>query len=564
MTDITSDETVTPVVNAAKYDRQLRLWGDQGQKCLEKAQVCLINATTVGTETLKNLILPGIGSFTVIDSNLVTARDLGNNFFVTRDDVGKPRASVVCENLQELNPDVRGIAIEESLDCILEKTSDFFIDYSIVLACLPLSESALKRLAESLWHRNIPLIIPRVCGFWACIRMVFKSHYVIEAHPEAVIHDLRLDKLDHIPGLREFADSQDLDTMRREKHSHTPYLILLIKFLDQWYINEGCTEMPEMPLKYKDKKRFQELLAAGVKTKDADSEGPEDEENFNEASKAVNTAFIRTTVPQNVQNLFEHEACLNISAESPDFWIIVRAIKQYVVSEEGKGCLPLSGTIPDMTSDSERYIKLQSLYQEAAKTASTHVAKHVGEILRSIGRSQDSISFAEIRRYCKNAPGLEMINTSSLKVEFENADVQCNVANRLLKFLPMAGENDPTNLFNIYLLFLASDEFYSLNQRYPGDCDSKNCESDVLQLKQCISNVVSRLNGSSSPSHFSMPNDLVTEMVRFGGASLHVTGSYLGGVASQEVIKLLTSQYVPFADLYVWDGISCTSESFKF
>ena len=28
-----------PVAKAAKYDRQLRLWGDHGQKCLEQAKV---------------------------------------------------------------------------------------------------------------------------------------------------------------------------------------------------------------------------------------------------------------------------------------------------------------------------------------------------------------------------------------------------------------------------------------------------------------------------------------------------------------------------------------------
>lgn len=36
-----------------------RLWGDHGQQDLEAAKVCLINGSAVGTETLKNLVLPG-------------------------------------------------------------------------------------------------------------------------------------------------------------------------------------------------------------------------------------------------------------------------------------------------------------------------------------------------------------------------------------------------------------------------------------------------------------------------------------------------------------------------
>ena len=57
-----------------------RLWGDHGQSALETARVCLINATATGTEILKNLILPGIGSFTVIDGDKVQGEDAGNKY----------------------------------------------------------------------------------------------------------------------------------------------------------------------------------------------------------------------------------------------------------------------------------------------------------------------------------------------------------------------------------------------------------------------------------------------------------------------------------------------------
>lgn len=42
-----------------KYDRQLRLWGDHGQRELENARVCMVHVTATGTEILKNLVLPG-------------------------------------------------------------------------------------------------------------------------------------------------------------------------------------------------------------------------------------------------------------------------------------------------------------------------------------------------------------------------------------------------------------------------------------------------------------------------------------------------------------------------
>jgi molybdopterin/thiamine biosynthesis adenylyltransferase len=57
-----------------------RIWGDQGQAALENASICLLNCGPTGTEALKNLVLGGIGSVTVVDGSKVEASDLGNNF----------------------------------------------------------------------------------------------------------------------------------------------------------------------------------------------------------------------------------------------------------------------------------------------------------------------------------------------------------------------------------------------------------------------------------------------------------------------------------------------------
>lgn len=47
---------------------------------MEHAKVCLVNATALGTEILKSLILPGIGSFTIVDGEKVTDEDLGTKY----------------------------------------------------------------------------------------------------------------------------------------------------------------------------------------------------------------------------------------------------------------------------------------------------------------------------------------------------------------------------------------------------------------------------------------------------------------------------------------------------
>lgn len=104
-----------PTAKEKKYDRQLRLWAANGQKALEEAKVLLLNSGpgVTGVETLKNLILPGVGNFTIVDEAEVSERDLGVNFFLHEDSLGKSRAQETCRFLQELNPEVHGDAVQE-------------------------------------------------------------------------------------------------------------------------------------------------------------------------------------------------------------------------------------------------------------------------------------------------------------------------------------------------------------------------------------------------------------------------------------------------------------------
>jgi amyloid beta precursor protein binding protein 1 len=104
-----------PTAKEKKYDRQLRLWAASGQQTLEVAKVLLLNSgsAVVGVETLKNLILPGIGNITIVDEELVTDADLGVNFFLAEESLGKSRAEETCKYLEELNPDVKCQAVQE-------------------------------------------------------------------------------------------------------------------------------------------------------------------------------------------------------------------------------------------------------------------------------------------------------------------------------------------------------------------------------------------------------------------------------------------------------------------
>lgn len=113
-----------PTAKEKRYDRQLRLWGASGQVALEESHILLVNngSGVTGVETLKNLVLPGIGQFSIQDSRVVNEADLGVNFFLEEQSLGRFRAAETTRLLMELNPDVRGHYITEA--CRLEQTID--------------------------------------------------------------------------------------------------------------------------------------------------------------------------------------------------------------------------------------------------------------------------------------------------------------------------------------------------------------------------------------------------------------------------------------------------------
>lgn len=75
-TTTTAMETAPASSSSSKrYDRQLRVWGPQGQEALGRTNVAVLGSGPAASEALKNLVLGGIGSFVVVDDAIVRRRE---------------------------------------------------------------------------------------------------------------------------------------------------------------------------------------------------------------------------------------------------------------------------------------------------------------------------------------------------------------------------------------------------------------------------------------------------------------------------------------------------------
>nr|XP_023646651.1 NEDD8-activating enzyme E1 regulatory subunit isoform X2 [Paramormyrops kingsleyae] len=522
-----------------KYDRQLRLWGDHGQDALENAHVCVINATATGTELLKNLVLPGIGAFTIVDGHKASGEDVGNNFFLSIDSIGKSRAQAATELLQELNSDVSGNFVEETPDKLLDNDPEFFHRFSLVIG-VQLEESTCLRLGAVLWNAGVPFLACRTYGLVGYMRLAVREHTVIESHPDNALEDLRLDQ--PFTELKNHVQSYNLDNMEKKHHSHTPWIIIVAKYLEKWY-NEHNFQLPK---NYKEKESFRELIRNGILQNE--NGVPEDEENFEEAIKNVNTALNPTKISRLVQEIFDGEECKNITSQTPAFWIMARAVKEFVESEGG-GNLPVRGTIPDMIADSEKFINLQNVYREKAMQDALLVAKHVESLLQSVGKPPESITEQDIKLFCKNAAFLRVVHCRSLADEYSVESLNKDEITSCM--------DSPDCEMVLYLMLRSIDRFHQQHSRYPGVYNYQ-VEEDIGKLKLCVNSLLQEYG-----LNVNVKDDYIHEFCRYGASEPHTVASFLGGCAAQEAIKIITHQFVPFNNTFIYNAMSQTSATFQ-
>ncbi|XP_033842439.1 NEDD8-activating enzyme E1 regulatory subunit [Periophthalmus magnuspinnatus] len=522
-----------------KYDRQLRLWGDHGQEALENAHVCLINATATGTEILKNLVLPGIGAFTIVDGHTVTGEDIGNNFFLSINHIGKNRAHAATELLQELNSDVSGNFVEESPEKLLENNPEFFHRFTVVIG-VHLPETTCLRLGSVLWSASVPFLICKTYGLIGYMRLVVEEHTVIESHPDNALEDLRLDQ--PFDQLRNHVASYDLESMDKKDHSHTPWVVIVSKYLEKW-LSEHDGQLPKT---YREKEAFRQCVREGIR--ENENGVPVDEENFDEAIKNVNTALNPTKIPTAVQDLFNSEQCNHINNQSSPFWVMLRAVKEFV-QNEGNGNLPVRGTIPDMIADSQKFINLQNIYRQKAMQDAAAVSKHVESLIQSVGLAPESISDKDIKLFCKHASFLRVVRCRSLAEEYS---VDSQNKNEITSAM-----DSPDSEMVFYLMLRAVDRFFQQHSRYPGVYNYQ-VEEDISKLKLCVTGLLQEYNLS-----INIKDDYVHEFCRYGATEPHTVAAFMGGAAAQEAIKLITHQFVPFSNTYIYNAMSQTSATLQ-
>ncbi|KAL2885670.1 Nedd8-activating enzyme E1 regulatory subunit [Ceratocystis lukuohia] len=483
-----------PSEKERKYDRQLRLWAASGQAALEDARVLLLNSGggTVGVEALKNLVLPGIGHFSIYDEATVTEVDLGTNFFLDEKSLGRSRAECCTNFLLELNPEVRGNWYPKTEDqdaqlapgaletkrvrlsnspsgCLgLQNLLQSLPAFTIVLYALPINPEYQDIIEAYGKKHKIPILSVHSAGFYAYFNIHLPGPFlIIETHPDpATTTDLRL--LSPWAALVDFADNitKDLESQDHHTHGHVPFVAVLLHYLQKWKDNhEGS-----YPLTFSQKNEFRKMVTAAMRT-----DNPEGgEENFEEAVAAVMRNLTKPSLPPNLKEIFDLLDSSKAKAKA-DFEEVLAILR---TSLDGK-----------------------------------------------------CVTEEDIALFCKNAAFAKLIKPQTVSPEHLKEILEKEAANDEMS----KDTGAPLSLLPIYLALKTTS--------YVATSSAKGIMSSINEITPNIKN----------RERFQA---IAEEVARAGGSELHNISAAVGGMIAQEMIKVITRQYIPINNTCIFDGIT--------
>lgn len=207
---------------------------------------------------------------------------------------------------------------------------------------------------------------------------------------------------------------------------------------------------------------------------------------------------------------------------------------------EAHEALPLPGSVPDMKAQSTVYVQLQNIYKAKARRDAAEVLN----IVRADPNGQ-SVDAAEVDNFCKNAAFIKLIRGTET-VSMSDHDT-------LRKVVEKEYNNDsqavlmgmPLSLFPIYVALRTTS--YAHN-------DSPLSTNDILNGIDMI------FPHLPSPTTSKRYKDVAEEVARAKGCELHNISALVGGMVAQEVIKIITKQYVPIDNTCIFDGITSRAQ----
>ena len=89
-----------------QFDRQIRLWGKEGQKWLKAAKVGIVGVEGLGSAVATYLAAAGVGKLILVDKDSVEPTNLNRQILHRPEDVGQRKVDSASDKLRQTSPGI--------------------------------------------------------------------------------------------------------------------------------------------------------------------------------------------------------------------------------------------------------------------------------------------------------------------------------------------------------------------------------------------------------------------------------------------------------------------------
>lgn len=93
-------------------ERTIRIIGEDGLRKLQNSRVLLFGVGGVGSYVAEGLARAGIGGITMVDKDRIDITNINRQIPALHSTIGRPKAAVMAERIQDINPECRVESIE--------------------------------------------------------------------------------------------------------------------------------------------------------------------------------------------------------------------------------------------------------------------------------------------------------------------------------------------------------------------------------------------------------------------------------------------------------------------
>ena len=189
--DDTAAVAAVDEVELERYARQLKIFGEEGQKKLKDTNVTIAGAGGLGSVSAAYLTVAGLGKIKIVDDDVVELSNLNRQILHWEKDIGKKKAESFEEKLSQMNSEVEVVVTSQRIE--EENVAEIIGDSDAIVDAMDNFQTRylLNRVAL---QKKIPFFHAGVYGFegqattiipgkTACLRCIFPEEHPPETFP---------------------------------------------------------------------------------------------------------------------------------------------------------------------------------------------------------------------------------------------------------------------------------------------------------------------------------------------------------------------------------------------